>query len=414
VRVTPERRLPARRLQGGFALMALLAILATGMLYFLVNQLDAGAMRRRQDEVTTQALAQAKEALIAWSAVNDSVPGRLPCPEDTGKIGTVLEGQALLNCGNAVAVGRLPWRTLGLDRPRDGYGEPLWYVLSAGFRDSPINSQTPAALTIDGVAGSAVAIVFSPGPPLTGQPRAPVSAATPPIVNNYLDLSNRDGDSAFVTTGPSGAFNDRLLPISHQDLFTAVGKRVAGEVARALLVYYCGSSGNIDGNQNCLGPGGARTFPRPASFADASCLGTAKILAACNSAAAGNEGRLPANPDVPWTTYDVLSPLSGAINGTWFQGNGWRELVYYAVSDKCMGPALNCGKPGTYLSVNGTANIKVTAIVAGSALGGQGRVGGQRLIAANYLEGDNASLADNSFASSPISAAFNDIVGTIK
>lgn len=379
--------------------MALLAILATGMLYFLVNHLDAVALQQRRDDITSQALAQAREALIAWSVTNNAAPGRLPCPEDISKVGTAFEGQSLSICNDAATrIGRLPWRTLGLDRTEDGHGQPLWYALSDGFRTAPINPQTPAALTVDGVAASAVAIVFSPGPALSGQARAAVSAVTPPNVADYLDLSNGDGDATFVTAGPSGTFNDRLLQVSHRDLFAPVGKRVAGEVVKALLVYFDGE----------------KIFPRPASFADPSCLGPAKILAACNSALAGNEGRIPANPDVPWTTYDVLSPLSGATNGTWFQGNGWRELVYYAVSDKCMGPSLSCGGAGNLLSVNGTANAKVVVIVAGSTLTGQGRSGAEQFVAANYLEGDNATSADSSFASATISDTFNDIVTSIK
>ena len=395
--------------------MALLAILTTVVLYFLVNQIDADAIRQRQNAATAQTLAQAKEALIAWSVANNSAPGQLPCPEDISKIGTLLEGQALANCNNAASrIGRLPWRTLGLGRVVDGHGEPLWYVLSAGFRGLPINSQTPAALTVDGVAASAVAIVFAPGPPLAGQTRTSITPLTLPNASDYLDLANGDGDDAYATTGPQESFNDRLMVVTHRDLFSAVEKRVAGEVVKALLVYYCGGADNINGDQQCVGAGGARMFPRPASFADASCIGSAKIPAACTSAPVSNEGRIPANPDILWTTYDVMSQLSGAVNGTWFQGNGWREQVYYAVSDKCLSPALNCGGPGVLLSFNGTADTKVVVVVAGSPLAGQGRLGAQEFIVANYLEGDNASLGDNSYVSSPAAAAFNDIAKPIK
>lgn len=376
-----------------------MALLTVSVLYFLVGQLDAATLRQQQEDATTQALAQAREALIAWSVMNNSAPGRLPCPEDTSKVGTALEGQALANCNNAATrIGRLPWRTLGLPPLSDGNGDPLWYVLSDGFRATPINVNTPAALTVDGAAASAVAIVFSPGTPLPGQTRSAVSAVNPPLPEDYLDLTNADGDTTFVSAGPSGTFNDRMLPVSHRDLFSAVNKRVAAEVVQALLVFYNGD----------------HTFPRPASFLDASCLGSAQIPVACNNAAVGNEGRIPANPDVLWTDYDPLSQLSGAINNTWFQGNGWRELVYYAVSDKCLAPSLNCSGPGNYLSVDGTADARVAVIVAGSILPGQGRAGIQRMIVTNYLEGDNATVADNSYVSGPASPIFNDIAKAIR
>ena len=47
-------------------------------------------------------------------------------------------------------VGRLPWRSLGIDQLRDGYGEPLWYVLSRGFRNPPINFGTLGQINYNG------------------------------------------------------------------------------------------------------------------------------------------------------------------------------------------------------------------------------------------------------------------------
>lgn len=413
-----SRRFRTRPPAQGFALIALLALITAGILYFLVGQLDAATIQRKRDESTALALAQAKEALIGWSAANASVPGRLPCPEDLSLIGTPNEGRAQSSCNVLPTIGRLPWRTLGIDRLRDGYGEPLWYALSPGFRLSPINSETPAQLTIDGIPGSAVAIVLSPGPTLPGQLRTAVTATTPPAVASYLDLTNADGDAAFASSGPTVTFNDKLLAISHQDLFGVVEQRVANEVQQALLTYFCGSAANIAANQTCILPGGARAFPRPATFNDASCLGYSDIPVACTSAAIGNQGRIPANPAVPWTNYDGLSILRGTsgASGNWFQTNGWRELVYVAISDKCMGPTPDCGEAGSLLSINGAPDAKVVIIVGGTALSFQTRspVPSQKLIVANYLEGDNATTGDNSFASSAASPTFNDIVRAIR
>ncbi len=215
--------------QRGLALIMLISILAMGGLYFFVSQFNSVRAHQDRDLKTAQALKMAKEALIAWSVMSTTAPGQLPCPEDTSLIGMATEGQAMASCGNTLRIGRLPWKTLKVGDLRDGYGEPLWYALSPGFRTVPINSATPAQLTLDGT-GSAVAIVFSPGPPLAGQTRPAISAAVPPAVANYLDLSNGSGSTAFASTGSPETFNDTLLAINSQDLFSAVTPRLAGDL----------------------------------------------------------------------------------------------------------------------------------------------------------------------------------------
>jgi hypothetical protein len=404
--------------QRGFALIALLAMLTAGVLYFIVNRMDAAATHQARDKRTAEALNEAKAAIIAWSATNSTAPGRLPCPEDTSRIGTLTEGQALSTCSNSTTViGRLPWRTLGIEAPLDGYGEPLWYALSAGFRNSPINADTPAQLSLDGASAAAVAVVFAPGPALAGQVRPAISAASPPVVSNYLDLTNGDSDSTFATTGDPASFNDKLLPVTHEDLFAAVGNRVAGEVVRSLLIYFCGDSTNIGPNQNCLGPGGARNLPRPAAMSDTTCLGNGGLSATdCMSDGAASEGRIPANPATPWTTYETLSLLRGTTgSGNWFQSNGWRELIYMAVSTKCLEPAIDCSGGGSYLSVDGVANVKVAIIATGGILSGQTRSTPlQKGTLANYLEGENKNLARSTFASGYMTSSFNDLIRAIR
>jgi len=220
-----------RKINRGVALILLLALLSVGALYFIVDQVSVSELRRKRDDTTTKALAEAKAAIIGWAIANPALPGRLPCPEDVSKIGTGLEGQALANCSNAnLSIGRLAWRTLGAGQLLDGHGEPLWYALSPGFRSAPINTNSLAQLSLNGVANAAVAIVFAPGPPLAGQSRTPLSASSPPLLTDYLDLANNDGNSAFVSTGNASAFNDTLSFISTQELLTAVAGRIAGEL----------------------------------------------------------------------------------------------------------------------------------------------------------------------------------------
>lgn len=229
--------LQKRRSTRGFALIALLSLLTAGVLYFLVGQLDAAAVQRKGDEATTKALAQAREALIGRAATDDNRPGSLPCPDFMTNIpgnNVPGDGKADMLAGNDCPsyIGWLPWRTLGVADLRDGSGERLWYALSDSLRDDdsaePINSSTALTLMLDG--NSVAAIVIAPGAPLGGPPRPSNNAAS------YLDGANADGDAAYVS-GPAGAnFNDRLQSVGSQELFLAVGKRVAAETRGALLL----------------------------------------------------------------------------------------------------------------------------------------------------------------------------------
>lgn len=336
--------------QHGAALLLLVVLLGVGALALFVAGLNRAQMRQERDRLSNAALAQAKAALIGWSAASGT-PGQLPCPEDVALIGGANEGQALSSC-TLPAVGRLPWRTLKLNDLRDGYGEKLWYAISRGFRTSPINTDTPAQLTVDGRAGSAVAIVISPGSVVNGQVRPPPGSSSPPDISQYLELSNSDGDDAYVTGGPAGFFNDRLLQVTHKDLFDVVEKRVMRTVIAELNRYFSDHA----------------FFPRPARFGDSGCMGGASTTSGCASAATGDQGRIPANPVIPWYS---CSMLRGAIGtGTcknWFQQNRWRELVYYAVAPACTDGTAGCSGTG-YLAAGTVTGVRALVILPGTAI----------------------------------------------
>ena len=230
--------------------LLILLVIALGILAatVFVGILSSSDIQNQRDKTTAAALAEAKVAVIGWSASRYSTssiytPGQLPCPEDLSLIGTANEGTAKSSC-TLPATGRLPWKTLKTGDIRDGYGEKLWYAISSGFRTSSINSTTLAQLTVDGVPNSAVAIIFSVGPPLAGQVRPVPTALTPPLTNQYLDGSNNDGDNQFVTQGSAATFNDKLLAITHHDLFSVVERRIisviigAGTAPSTGLRYY--------------------------------------------------------------------------------------------------------------------------------------------------------------------------------
>ena len=187
---------PPRRPHGAILILAaLIVLLAMVAVFAAAARLDAAG----RATLTERALAQAREALIAYAAdrpVNSLVgPGYLPCPDLDG------DGWAESTCGSLGGdsgqerrLGRLPWKTLGLPRLRDADGEPLWYAVSSKYKGllncaasracidmtpgaalGTITVRDPSGRAIqDGTLvdperaarGGAAAVIFAPGPPL--------------------------------------------------------------------------------------------------------------------------------------------------------------------------------------------------------------------------------------------------------
>lgn len=242
---------PLPRRARGFVGMVMLVILVVGALSYLVNGLSASDIREKQDAQTRQALKLAKEALIARAAVDDNRPGTLPCPDrhdpssdEAGRADSM--GTTCVNADvtqRQYFVGRLPWKTLGLEDLRDGYGERLWYALSPAFAHrnesgAIINSDTQGQLTVRRSDGSeetgVIAMVFAVGFPVDTQTRAdPLDPA------QYLEQENAN-TTAFkfaarhtvTDTAHAGfPFNDRVMLIRDDDLFRIVEQRVAQRIA---------------------------------------------------------------------------------------------------------------------------------------------------------------------------------------
>src|SRR6267378_4714643 len=167
----PEHLL-IRQQQRGAALLVLLAVLVLGASWFLVSRLDAlsaGIFTPSNRNHNALVLSQAKQALIGYVAMNaaqsgENNPGRFPCPEGAALVGTSAEGISApyvyvgpppLNAPTCATVGRLPWRTLGLDKLVDSSAEPLWYVVSPAWQlvtsatTLTINSNTIGQLNVD-------------------------------------------------------------------------------------------------------------------------------------------------------------------------------------------------------------------------------------------------------------------------
>lgn len=272
------------RAQRGVALLALIAVAVMVFGYVLASRLNAASqfVAANRDE-NARVLAQAKKALIGWMALNaasnDTNPGRLPCPEAPAYYGDpVQEGIAAGNC-TLPAVGRLPWRTLGLDRLVDAAGEPLWYVVSPAWAipsagaTLTINTETVGQLTLDG--NEAVALVIAPGPVMAVQAGTGCAAWTQtrpatgaPDLRNYLECENADSpaDTSFVGSRVGQSFNDQVLRISSADVMPALEAAIADRMQRQIapaIKAAAYTSATYSGL-----PSGVPLYPYPAPFAD--------------------------------------------------------------------------------------------------------------------------------------------------
>lgn len=242
--------------QRGAVLMVLIALLTASAAWFAVSVLARSARTGAEKEVRTgQALAKARQALLAYvthyaARTDHQVPGRLPCPEPLAPPAGQEGVAASLSCSNnSIAyVGRLPWRTLGIEQLRDGHGEPLWYVLGPGFRAPPINFDSTGGLMLDGVANAAVALIIAPGAAVDSllDPETPPPGCTRrnqgaqrypvPFTSfdpaNFLECGNVTGN--YLSSGSSRWINDRALALSAAELMEAISGPLLDRVQRVV------------------------------------------------------------------------------------------------------------------------------------------------------------------------------------
>ncbi len=245
---TVELVMKIRHKQNGLALIALVFLLVLAVTTYIIKSLDSTDINNARDKKTAAALAEAKLALLGW-AIQQNSSGQLPCPEDTNKIGTIDEGIAQTGCSFPTPViGRLPWRTLGLGDVRDGNDDRLWYVISSGFRDAPINNSVSVGQLSVNSTPNVVAIIFSAGIPLSGQIRPIPTNLAPPVVSQYLDGTNSNGDNLFLSANTSNTFNDKLVFVTQSELFSLVTKRILNEIkgdtTQGLVKYYSAHANN--------------------------------------------------------------------------------------------------------------------------------------------------------------------------
>ena len=325
-----------RQRQRGYVLLSMVAVI--GLLTATVaTSIGETALVRQQSDKNKMVLAKAREALISRAASDANHPGSLPCPDAVTNIpGNNIpnDGIADLLSGTACpsAIGRLPWRTLGLPDLRDADGERLWYLLATAYQDSTakiINPSTGGQIAGYECTENApatpvwpcaaprlvspapwVAVIFAPGKLLPGQHR---DAAHTGDVLQFLESYNA-AEPLKLRTAAGSAHNDRLSGITADDLFAIVQRRVAREVQSALSLY-----------RTTTTPGQTR-LPVPAVQCTSSTLCDAAPLPAVPPATA--RGYLPSNDS-------RLNQIMAAQNMSWFDRNHWRNTMTYTMDTRC-------------------------------------------------------------------------------
>jgi hypothetical protein len=277
------------RPQEGVILLLVLVLAAVAMACVAAFAIAAAGAGREQ--ASERALAQAREALLAYAAdrpIDSRVgPGYLPCPDiDDDGWAEATCGSLSGDVGQAQRLGRLPWKTLGLPDLRDGHGERLWYAVSSRHKGllncaasrGCVDMSPPMALgtiTVRGASGEvlhdgtlagpsllvdmgAAAVVFAPGPPIlrgdghaqrrdcaVGDCREPRNYldATPfednAAFHDRNDAAGRVGNTDGFVAGPASvdgaiAVNDRLAVLTYDDVMARVKHRIALELTLCL------------------------------------------------------------------------------------------------------------------------------------------------------------------------------------
>lgn len=268
----PDLNSPFR--QRGAVLILMVFIIGLAVTAVMIKSFNAASMQAKHDERTMIELAQAKEALIAWSSSHLNWPGVMPFPDRgdegggagyDGKSDCVTVGLSYNHLiGKLALLGDFgclsPQHGVG-ETFLDASGEVLWYAVSKNLirtsnaaatpiiNPGIINSPTEPWLRVFDMQGNLLSdrvavVIIAPGAALTGQSRSNTAA---PL--NYLDqitigataYSNRDYDQPdedFVMGDiVNPTFNDRLVYITIDELMVELERRAAAEARVALQQY---------------------------------------------------------------------------------------------------------------------------------------------------------------------------------
>jgi len=345
-------------------LVVALVGLATALLVY--GMVDTTTIALQRDRNTAAAFADVKRALIGWSVARDPItgganarPGELPCPDmnnDGFEDGSCVAG----------ALGRVPWKTLGIPEPKDTAGETLWYTVAGPFRiwnmsSTPITSDTMGNITVYQdttatlVTAQAVAVIFSPGAAQGTQNRDSTASALCSTTGttiarnlcaaNYLETAG--GTNNAVTNGPfisapsSGTFNDKVMAITTFDLIPPVERRVAREMMSLLESYRIASGGHYPTADQQNG----------------------------NSNSEHNRHRFPCATATPisWGSGGAPTLPNWLTNGC--GTNSWASVIFYAVAkNRLDGNTCSTCSGGTSCGSTTTIDTRLTITNAGNNL----------------------------------------------
>ena len=438
--------------QHGAALIVMLVIMVMGAAATLVGSLSTTAVKNARQETTAAALAQAKEALIAYAVTYGDthagqVHGYLPCPDIDASNG---EGSSKPSCGSkdVSSIGRLPWKTLGLSTLRDSDGECLWYAASGTYKNNPktdlMNWDASGLFELldangTAVARDVVAVVFAPGPVLGGQNRA--SGGTAPIcggnytATNYLDSDGTLNNgavsaSANATTqfrlAASAQINDRLIYITRQDLWNAMLRRNDFMTTLSIMTRKAAECIADYGRRNSGGAGDKRLpwsgrfwpsatdYLTDSSYDDGSGLLAGRLPYRVNTSDNNTSNQI-GSPYYQLTSNGSNCPSVADWPSHYPWWTNWKDHLFYALADSFK-PSSGSTSCGTCLRVNSSGNYAAIVMFAGKPLADQTRTTvSDHLDFSNYLEGRNYSNGSNSsgnsdYQSGAETGSFNDVL----
>lgn len=228
-----------RNKQAGFTLIEIaVVLLIVGLLVgSFIGTFSSRIDTTRRDD-TKKELDEIKQVLMAFAFTQGATPF-LPCPDTDVPPDGIENREAAGDCTAALAVGTLPWRTLGMGQAdawstRYSYWVNLDYSDSAGFLltegnagsaqiDTRVNDLAVA------VSPNAVAVVFSRGKNGLGGISVDGVArdVIPALGNNHDDeIENADANAVFMSrfstaegvAAAGGVFDDILVWLSEYEL----------------------------------------------------------------------------------------------------------------------------------------------------------------------------------------------------
>lgn len=257
--------------QKGVVLLILIVVILLAASSYYISGVSINRVKTDKKIETQTSLKKAKDALIAYAVANWEVEGsmgslgKLPCPDYNN---ASKEGAQDAPCGKAYAnsIGYLPWRTLGLDVPKDGVSCML-YAVSPAYKKLPVAALNPdsygqfqvvdengAVLTGGTPEERPVAVIIAPGEPVAGQSRSfdgtTICGSDYDTIKNdlgaYLDNNGTTDNAALDTNtdnvmdqlvqvyvdsvSSANPINDRLITISHREIWSALQSTIDGAV----------------------------------------------------------------------------------------------------------------------------------------------------------------------------------------